>query len=45
MWKKCNNTYQIWIIQGLSGSFCDKLILGKGDEPEPNHPELSKHLL
>lgn len=44
MWKKCNNTYQIWLIQGLSGSFCDKLFLGKGDEPEPNYLDLSKTL-
>lgn len=44
MWKKCNNTYQIWITQGLSGSFCDKLFPGKGDEPEPNYPDLSKTL-
>jgi len=44
MWKKCNNTYQIWITQGLSGSFCDKLFLSKGDELEPNYPDLSKTL-
>lgn len=42
MWKKCNNTYQIRILQGLSGNFCAKLFLGKGDEAEPNHLVLSK---
>lgn len=31
-------------MQGLSGSFCDKLFLGKADEPEPNCPGLSKTL-
>lgn len=42
MWKKCNNTYQTWILQDLSGNFCAKLFLGKGDEPEPNHLDLLK---
>lgn len=44
MWKKCNNIYQIWIMQGLSICFCDKLFLEKGDGPKAICLDLSKTL-